>query len=262
MNVHEAIVKVSEDIGAIGKNRENTHQKYRFRGIDDIVNAAWPAMIKHGLTITTEIARTSTSERDRFNNGELVGFTQFAEVEVKYTITGPEGDEVVCSMIGSAADTADKAMNKALSAAAKYFWFQNFWIPVEVDDGDADHPNEPIKTAPRSAPEAPRSPSKATKPAEGSQGAAGTIKGSKKPAVVWYFFNKSNDDANAFVKKMFGVSRVDDLTDAQFKQLMAELNPENVKGRTIDDYLAEQAGVAMVEEAFAPLGPIDDERPF
>ena len=75
--------------------------------------------------------------------------------------------------------------------------------------------------------------------------------------VIWYFFNKDGKAADAYVATRFGVKRTQDLTIEQFNEMMGELNPNKVKGRTIDDVNAESSGAALVEQAFG-IG----EEPF
>ena len=42
---------VMADIKAIEKNQVNSHQRYRFRGIDDVYNALNPALVKNKVFI-------------------------------------------------------------------------------------------------------------------------------------------------------------------------------------------------------------------
>jgi hypothetical protein len=65
---------------------------------------------------------------------------------MRYHVYGPAGDCLTAEVPGEASDFADKATNKAQSAALKYLLFTLFMIPVDgrsIDDGDRDHPVEP-----------------------------------------------------------------------------------------------------------------------
>ena len=148
--VHESILSIMAEVGAIGKDGHNTSQNYKFRGIDTIVAAIQPALINHGVTIVPRILSHTSENREGINRDGHKTLARFCTVEVQYRIPGPNGDYVDAVMVGEANDSADKAMNKALSAAAKYFYNQTFWLPVQVDDGDADHfeQNSYRKTAP------------------------------------------------------------------------------------------------------------------
>ena len=87
--------------------------------------------------------------------------------------------------------------------------------------------------------------------------AAGEKIDKSRNGVIWYFFNKDGKAADAYVATRFGVKRTQDLTIEQFTEMMGELNPHKVKGRTIDDVNAEQSGAAIVAGAFGL-----DEEPF
>ena len=87
--------------------------------------------------------------------------------------------------------------------------------------------------------------------------AAGEKIDKNRNGVIWYFFNKDGKAADAYVAQRFGVKRTQDLTIEQFNEMMGELNPNKVQGRTIDDVNAEASGAALVAEAFG-IG----EEPF
>lgn len=44
-----AIIGVMEDVGAVGKDQKNTKQNYKYRGIDDVMNALHPALVKNKI---------------------------------------------------------------------------------------------------------------------------------------------------------------------------------------------------------------------
>lgn len=80
--------------------------------------------------------------------------------------------------------------------------------------------------------------------------AAGETIDKKRNGVIWYFFNKDGKAADAFVAQRYGVKRTNDLTVEQFNDLMQELNPDKIQGRTILDYESEKKGVALVADSF------------
>ena len=47
----EALVKAQAEMPVVGKNNENTHFKYRYADIVDIIKACGPVLHKHGLAI-------------------------------------------------------------------------------------------------------------------------------------------------------------------------------------------------------------------
>lgn len=136
MKVLEAICKVSEELAKEGikKDRSNTQQGYKFRGIDDCLNALAPLMAKHGLVIMPECLERTVQERESRNGGMLF----YVTVKVLYKFYSIEDPSFFPAVVyGEAMDSADKATNKAMSAAYKYAVIQTFCIPTEGDN-DAD----------------------------------------------------------------------------------------------------------------------------
>ena len=136
MTVYECIVAVSAEIAVTGisKNRQNTQQGYKFRGIDDVYNALAPIIAKHKLVILPRILTRSVTERATAKGGVLFYVTVEAEFDF---VSAVDGSKHVVRTFGEAMDSADKATNKAMSAAYKYAAFQTFCIPTEGDN-DAD----------------------------------------------------------------------------------------------------------------------------
>lgn len=144
LSVLAAISGVMHDISetGIGKNRQNTEQKYSFRGIDDVFNKLSPLYVKHGLIIVPRVLKRELVPSQTKSGGALWKVT----VEVEYDVYSKDGSklEPPPRTFGEAMDSADKATNKALSAAYKYLAIQLFAIPVEGQpDADDDTP-EPI----------------------------------------------------------------------------------------------------------------------
>lgn len=137
--VFAVINRVMRDAMPVGKNQRNTQQNYAFRGIDDVMSAMAGPMRTHGLFLIPEIASHKQERR-----GEKMTHTV---IVMRYHLYGPAGDCLVATVPGEASDFADKATNKAQSAALKYLLFTVFMLPVDnrsIDDGDRHHPeNQP-----------------------------------------------------------------------------------------------------------------------
>lgn len=148
--IYEAIPKVAKAIGAIGKERQNQQQGFRFRGIDDVYNACHTPMVENGVFCTTEVSDLVREERQTAKGGVLF----YTMLKLKVTFYAADGSSVSTITAGEAMDSGDKATNKAMSAALKYAFFQTFVIPVEdMEDADKTTP----EVAPRQQP-APRQP--------------------------------------------------------------------------------------------------------
>ncbi|QKZ15916.1 ERF family protein (plasmid) [Spirosoma sp. KUDC1026] len=118
----------------ISKGRKNQQQGYQFRGIDDVYNALSPILAKNKLCIIPRMIERDLVERTTQKGGALFYVTVKAEFDFVSAIDGSRHTVVT---YGEAMDSADKATNKAMSAAYKYAAFQTFCIPTEGDN-DAD----------------------------------------------------------------------------------------------------------------------------
>jgi hypothetical protein len=136
--IYAAINGVMADVGAIGKDKTSVQQKFKYRGVDDVMNALQPAMVKHGIFVVPEIIEQRREERQTKTGGNLI----YSVCTVRYTFYAKDGSSVQCVVIGEGMDSGDKATNKAMSIAFKYACFQVFCIPTEeMADPDAEtHP--------------------------------------------------------------------------------------------------------------------------
>ena len=149
--VYHAIAAVMAEIGTSGisKDRKNQQQGYNFRGIDEVYNALSPILSKHKLCILPRILAREVVERQTKSGGTLFYVTVEAEFDL---VSAEDGSKHVIRTFGEAMDSADKATNKAMSAAYKYAAMQAFCIPTE---GDNDADAHTYEVAPSSAPAAP-----------------------------------------------------------------------------------------------------------
>ena len=135
--VYACIAAVSRAIAKTGiaKARSNEQQHYRFRGIDDVYNALAPLIAAEGLVIIPRILSRTATERQTKSGGLLI----YVVVEAEFDFyAASDGSKVTARSVGEAMDSADKATNKAMSAAYKYTAFQTFCIPTEGNpDADA-----------------------------------------------------------------------------------------------------------------------------
>ena len=138
--IYEAISNVMRDVGIVGKNNFNQIQKYKFRSIDDVMNALNPAMVKNHVFVSPTILDQKRSERETTKGGVLI----YSVVTVRYTFYTDDGSSVEATVVGEAMDSGDKSMNKAMSAAFKYACFQVFCIPTE-EMHDSEEQSDELK---------------------------------------------------------------------------------------------------------------------
>lgn len=159
--IYERILAVMQDIGAIGKNNQNDQQHYSFRGIDDVYNALHPALIKNQVFIVPTVLNLDNSIIET-GAGKRAYQTLLT---CCFRATTTDGSYVEGHAVGEALDFSDKATNKAMSNAFKYFCFQLFCIPTrdmfidaERDDiqiGDRMPPTYTAPAPPRQSYDAP-----------------------------------------------------------------------------------------------------------
>lgn len=145
-HVYTAIAEVMGELAktGIGKNNKNTQQNYKFRGIDDVYNALAPLLSRAKLLILPRVLNRTVTERETRNGGVL--FYVVLDVEFDL-VSGVDGSKHTVRIVGEAMDSADKASNKAMSAAYKYACIEAFCIPTEGDN-DADATTHEVTAKP------------------------------------------------------------------------------------------------------------------
>lgn len=141
MSVYQVINKVQRALAAegIGKDRKNQAQGYSFRGIDDMYNALAPILAAEGLCILPRALSRECVERVTAKGSAIFYVT--VEVEFDF-VSAEDGSKHVVKTYGEAMDSADKATNKAMSAAYKYAVMQAFSIPTQGDNDADAHTHE------------------------------------------------------------------------------------------------------------------------
>jgi hypothetical protein len=162
-DVYRAICQVAKEISrdGIAKGRRNEAQGYGFRGIDDVYNALSALLAGADLCVLPRMLSRTQEERPTAKGGVLFYVTVHAEFDF---VSARDASQHTVMMFGEAMDSADKATNKAMSAAYKYCCMQVFCIPTEgMADADATTPEPAPRTAPP-PPAAPRPELKKTPP--------------------------------------------------------------------------------------------------
>ena len=137
--IYAAILGVMKDIGAVSKDKtcKSNFGSYKFRGIDDVMNALHPAMVKNGIFVVPEV-KENIREVVTTKSGTQMNHSICT---IRYEFFADDGSCLECTVVGEGMDTGDKATNKAMSVAFKYACFQTFCIPTEdMIDPDAERP--------------------------------------------------------------------------------------------------------------------------
>ena len=144
--IYAALCRVMKRVEVVGKNRKNPQQGYSFRGIDDIVAHCQMVMAEEGIVIVPRVVEQQRETVATKSGGTMAS----VRLTVDHTFYAADGSSVVCTTVGEAMDSGDKASNKSMSAALKYALTETLLIPTyEVDRDIEEHSPE---VAPKSVP--------------------------------------------------------------------------------------------------------------
>jgi hypothetical protein len=145
--IYKKMSDVMKDVGAIGKDQKNTQQGFKFRGIDQFVNALYPALTKHGVFMSPRATSFTHELKDVVRGSGKAGVDKHVSIMMEYDFYAEDGSKVTIGPVpAEGLDSGDKATNKALSAALKYALIQTFSIPTE-DMAEADFESPEIASS-------------------------------------------------------------------------------------------------------------------
>lgn len=135
------ILSISEEVGIIQKDKNNTFHKYKYASEHAIKTALKPLFIRHQIVTKFDVVENS------INN---YGDSTQAIVSVRYSFIDAEtGASINGEFTGEGVDKGDKATYKAITGAIKYILTSNFFIPTGDDpEGDDDTDKNPTKKVP------------------------------------------------------------------------------------------------------------------
>jgi hypothetical protein len=144
-NVLAAWSRIMRDVREVGKGDEYKEEdrsqrdrplklKYRYRGIDRVLNAVGPALRKHGVVILPVKIDADYANITSRSGGSMRQCT----MTVTYEITGPKGDRLTVIGMGEAFDTGDKSTTKAQTVAYRNMLIATLALPVGDPRLDAE----------------------------------------------------------------------------------------------------------------------------
>lgn len=151
--IFRILADAKKTIGAVGKNDTNQIQKFKFRGIDAVVNAVAPVFNDLGVITVPEVLE---HEYETVVIGAKQTQMGHVRLVVKYHFYGPEGDVVTATVASESMDSGDKATPKAMSVAFRTALLQVLNLPTDEPDPDSETyersartpAGKPVKTAP------------------------------------------------------------------------------------------------------------------
>lgn len=146
--IYAAISAAMADISAIGKDKYNQQQGFKFRGIDDVMNALKPILTKNKIFTVPQVLEQTREIKVTAKGGEL----RYSLLKIAFRFYTTDGSFVEAVTLGEGMDSGDKASNKAMAIAYKYALFQVFCIPTE-EMTDPDGESYETKHEPQKKPE-------------------------------------------------------------------------------------------------------------
>ena len=125
----------------IAKESKNQMQKYLYRGIDAVMNTLAPILAEQEIMILPSVKKHKYTTGKTKNGG--VSFHHFVQVE--YSVYSAAHPDVLGPFTahGECIDTSDKGLNKACTAAFKYWVLTALCVPLEgQEDADSVTPAE------------------------------------------------------------------------------------------------------------------------
>lgn len=133
-HVLTAILQVMRAVHSVSKDSFNEQQRFKFRGIDDVLNAVTGHMRDAAITTTPRVLSKSYEQVNIGTNRTLTGH---ATVEVCYEFTSLlDGSVKEVIVPGEAMDVGDKAYSKAMSVAWRTALIQTFALATGEPDPD------------------------------------------------------------------------------------------------------------------------------
>lgn len=153
--IYAAISAAMADISAIAKDKYNQQQGFKFRGIDDVMNALKPILTKNKIFTVPQVLEQTRESKVTTKGGEL----RYSLLKIAVRFYTTDGSFVEAVTLGEGMDSGDKASNKAMAIAYKYALFQVFCIPTE-ETTDPDSESYETKHETQEKPKQPKPQSK------------------------------------------------------------------------------------------------------
>ena len=162
--LHQAMIKVMQEVKSIDKNTSVGSGNYGYKGVSDkdVKQIIGQSMSKNELTcvpikIEPTVRVDRWGEENEWNGKVTVKQKQsvFTEVLVTYQITHAEtGESIQVMGYGHGQDAMDKSAGKATTYALKNALLYSFLVPTgAIDDTDKTHSNDIQTPQPKAQPQ-------------------------------------------------------------------------------------------------------------
>lgn len=134
-NLYQRLVDVTKAVGRVPKRGRNSFHNYDYATEADVAEAVRDALCEHGVVMLSTLA--DLHDREVTTSKGKVETVVTATLEVTFVNADNPEERTTIRMAGSGQDGGDKAVMKAITAAAKYAQLKTFSIPTG-DDPEAD----------------------------------------------------------------------------------------------------------------------------
>lgn len=140
--IYKRMTSIMAEIGAVKKDQKNAAQGFKFRGIDQFVNALHPLLVANKVFLAPKVVSERSEIKEVTRSSGKVGYDKHVMLMVEYTFWADDGSNVTIGPIAAEGlDSGDKATTKALSAGLKYALIQTFCVPTQdMVDSDSTSP--------------------------------------------------------------------------------------------------------------------------
>lgn len=139
--IFEAMANVLNEVDAVGKGKTSQGKfSFKYRSIDDVMNALHSAFATHGVFLTQKVVEHQMNE--------IQGRGIHHIARVVFTFWAKDGSSISSEVLGECIENGDKGIGKCMSYALKTCLLQTFMIPTEDDSKDPDSTNQPIHPIP------------------------------------------------------------------------------------------------------------------
>ena len=210
--IYGKIKAIIDDLGAIGKDKVNAEQKFKYRGIDQFYNQLHPLFARHGVFSVPEIMERV--EQPHMTRGGSAW--RHVVIKMKYTFYAEDGSSFASVVYGEGLDSGDKATNKAMAIAHKYCLLQVFCVATDdmedPDEHTAPERNGNTQTKPQPQQQAQPTPPPATQPSGNNRDKIEFLKKCN-AAYLWLEKHKVPRDMYDSVLGSLGFERPEQVSD-------------------------------------------------
>jgi hypothetical protein len=160
-NVWQRLVAVRRQVGGIGKDGNNSAQKFKFVSSNNVLSTLRPLLDAEGLALEQRVLDHVLHSKWSGPSDQKEHLTELTVEFVWVNMDNPT-ERIVCPWYGQGLDTGEKGVGKALTYAEKYFLLKQFSIPTDEDDPDSgagsnghqQRASQPAQSAPATRPAA------------------------------------------------------------------------------------------------------------